>query len=399
MSTLKAIFGDFPRAYWLLVAGMFVNRIGAFVLPFLSLYLKDHEGFDAGAIGTVLACWGVGTILAGFIGGQLADRWGRKPTMLASLFGGAVTLVALGNAHGVTALAVLALTFGVVAELYRPAVAAAIVDLVAPLQRARAFANLTWAYNLGFAFSPLVAGLLIDHAGYGWLFVGDGATMLLAGLLIAVRVPETRPGPEAATATNATATDRSPPPVLDPRFVPILVAAFLLGLIMIQSLASLAHVMRADGLGAASFGRVIAVNGMLIAVVQPWLVPRFELMGRYRVMPCAALVFGLGFAVHALVGSSAGHVLAVSVWTLGEIALFPLCNAAVADIAPEHLRGRYQGAYWMAFATANVVGPPAGLAVHAAFGSVGWGACLGMSGALAAVALGVVGAQARGRPK
>ncbi len=396
VSTLKAIFGDFPRAYWLLIGGMFVNRIGAFVLPFLSLVLKDHEALDATATGVVLACWGVGTILAGAVGGQLADRWGRKPTMLTSLFGGAVVLVALGNAQGVVALSALSLVFGVVAELYRPAVAAAIVDLVAPLHRARAFANLTWAYNLGFAFSPLLAGLLIDHAGYPWLFVGDGATMLLAGLLIAARLRETRPATATANAPPSETGD-APPAFLNPRFVPILIAAFLLGLIMIQSLSSLAHVMRADGLGAAAFGRVMAINGMLIVVGQPWLVPRFERLGRYRVLPCAALVFGLGFALHAVAGSSAGHVLAVSVWTLGEIALFPLCNAAVADLAPEHLRGRYQGTYWMAFATANVVGPPAGLAVLGAFGDLGWGAGLGLAGVLAAFAFVVVGMQMRKR--
>lgn len=394
MPRVRTLFGQLPRAYWFLVGGMFVNRLGAFVLPFLSPYLKEHEGLSVPEISTVLAAWGVGTMMAGLVGGQLADRWGRKPTLLASLVAGAGVLAALALAHGVGALTVLAFVFGLVAELYRPAVAAAIADLVAPSERARAFGHLTWAYNLAFAVSPLLAGLLIDHVGYAWLFVGDGATMLLAALLIAACVPETgRARTRAPTAGLVTFEARVA--LFDARFLPLLLAAFFLGGIMIQSLASLAHVLRDDGLGTAAFGRIIAVNGMLIAVAQPWLVPRFERLGRYRVLPWAAVVFGGGFALHAAGSTVLQHVLAISVWTLGEIALFPLCNAAVADLAPEHLRGRYQGAYWMALATANVVGPPFGLGVLRYFGTAGWGAFVAILGCLAGLAFAVVGSRIR----
>ncbi|MEZ5966715.1 MAG: MFS transporter [Planctomycetota bacterium] len=393
---MTAIFGQLPRTYWFLIAGMFVNRLGAFVLPFLSPYLKEHEGLSVPQISAVLLCWGVGTIVAGLVGGQLADRWGRKPTMLASLLVGAVVLGCFAVGHGVVQLAALAGVFGVVAELYRPAVAAAISDLVAPHQRARAFAHLTWAYNLGFAVSPLLAGWLIDHAGYEWLFVGDGTTMLLAALLIGARVPETRPAPAGGATGSISRAQRAVAVAFsDPRFVPLLVAALLLGSIMIQSLASLALVLRSDGIGTASFGRIIAVNGMLIVVLQPFLVPRLEHMGRYRVLPWAAVVFGVGFACHALVAASFGHVLVVCVWTCGEIALFPLCNAAVADLAPEHLRGRYQGAYWMAFASANVIGPPIGLGLLESLGSVGWASYVAAAGLLSALAFTVVGARIR----
>lgn len=389
-----SVFGQLPRAYWFLIAGMFVNRLGAFVLPFLSPYLKEHERLGAAAISAVLACWGLGTIVAGLLGGQLADRWGRKPTLLTSLLAGALVLVGLALSSGVVPLAALAFSLGVVAELYRPAVAAAIVDLVPPSERARAFGHLTWAYNLAFAVSPLLAGLLIDRVGFGWLFVGDGATMLLAAGLIGIAVPETRPRRREGAAPGQAGT-----PFFDSRFLPLLVAAFLLGTVMIQSLASLAHVMRRDGLDTPAFGRVIAVNGMLIAVLQPWLVPRFERLGRYRVLPFAAILFGGGFALHAIGGSVAGHLTAIAVWTLGEIALFPLCNAAVADVAPEEQRGRYQGAYWMAFAGANVVGPPLGLGALAEFGVEGWGALVGVAGILAAIALAAVGVRMqRSRP-
>lgn len=367
-----------PRTFWLLIAGMFVNRIGSFVLPFLSLYLEQEERMGAGAKGAVISSWGVGTVLAGLAGGRLTDRWGRKPTMLLGLCGGATTLLALSVAHGVAAWVPLALVLGTVAELYRPAVAASITDLVGPSERARAFALLTWSYNLGFAVSPLVAGLLIEHAGYRWLFVGDAGTMLLAALLIFLHVPETRPAGMPVESTRAAV--RSVEAWLDRRFQPLLATAFLLGLMVVQVPSSLALVMEEDGLGAATFGRILSLNGLLIVLTQPWLVPRLERAGRYRVLPWAAALFALGFALHGFAGTALAHAGALAVWTLGEVALFPLCNACVADRSPDHLRGAYQGAYYMSWASANVAGPALGLSVLERAGAPGWGGLLALIG-------------------
>lgn len=365
---MKRTFAGLPGAFWLLIGGMLINRLGAFVLPFLTLYLKEHEGLSADGVSLVLTAWGLGSITSAAVGGQLADRWGRKPTMLLSLCGGAAALAGLSVAHGLVTLAALAFTLGAVAELYRPAVAAAIADLVPREERARAFGYLTWSFNIAFAVSPLFAGWIVERLGWHWLFAGDAATMLLAALLIAAALPETRP---ASATALASASDRGAA-LRDPRLRWMLVAAFLIGLVIVQAMATLAHLMRADGLSTADYGRVMALNGALIALAQPWVVPRLERLGRLRVLPVAALLFGLGFAGHGLAWGIPTHLICIALWTAGETALFPLCNALVADLAPEHLRGRYQGAYWMAWASANVAGPGLGLQLLERTGELGW---------------------------
>ncbi len=54
--------------------------------------------------------------------------------------------------------------------------------------------------------------------------------------------------------------------------------------------------------------------------------------------------------------------LTVVIWTIGEIAGSPVAQAYVADLAPLHLRGRYQGAWGLTFALALVFGPLVGTA-------------------------------------
>lgn len=388
-STNAGLLG-LPRTFWLLVAGMFTNRVGSFVMPFLARYLSDDAQFSKREVAQVLSAWGIGSVCAAVSGGQLADRWGRKPTMLLSLCGGAAVLAGLALTRDVVAFTVLAFALGAIAELYRPAVAATIADLTEPRDRARAFGYLTWAYNLGFAVSPLVAGMLAKHAGFTWLFVGDAATMLAAAVVLAIWVPETRP----RAAVNASA---SPParwadlitPLRDKRLRPLLCAAFLIGVVLIQFAATLGPMMSADSIDDDRYGQIVFINGLLIVLTQPWIVPRAERIGRARIVPLAAFVFCVGFALHGWVDTPLAHTLALCVWTAGEVVLFPLCNAIVADLAPDHLRGRYQGIYWMAWSSANVVGPVLGLLVLDSAGPQGWSAMLIVCGALATFALAV----------
>jgi MFS family permease len=75
-----------PRAFWFLWAGTFVNRLGGFVAPFLAIYLTSVRGLSVQRAGLVVSLVGLGAIASGPVGGTLADRLGRRPTLaLATL--------------------------------------------------------------------------------------------------------------------------------------------------------------------------------------------------------------------------------------------------------------------------------------------------------------------------
>jgi len=72
-STSRAL----PRPAWILFFGTFLNKFGAFVVPFLTLYLTGR-GYTVGQVGLVVGAYGVGNLLASLLGGHLADRLGRR---------------------------------------------------------------------------------------------------------------------------------------------------------------------------------------------------------------------------------------------------------------------------------------------------------------------------------
>ncbi|MEZ4403333.1 MAG: MFS transporter [Kofleriaceae bacterium] len=378
---LSSVRRSLPDAFWLVWLGTLVNRAGGFVMPLLGYYLTDARGLTRGTAVAVATCYGVGLLASGLVGGVLADRLGRRRTMLASLFGGAAMLVALSEARGVYPIGAAALALGFLGELYRPAVMAYVTDVVPAPDRARAFAYQYWAINLGFTIAPVVGGALADWS-YRAVFLGDAATMAAYGVLVAARVPESRPAPAAL--------DAGPPSTLrtvltDRVFLTFVGLCLVVGLMFFQTTMTLSLHLEHLGLSASTYGLVIGVNGGLIVLAQPWLAARVTSLDGTRVLAVSAVLAGLGLALHGLPGGVAIHVGAVAVWTVGEIIQSPFFSSTVAALAPADARGRYQGVFGMSFGAAAMLAPLAGQALVAAFGPRGpWLVCGGLGLVVAA---------------
>ena len=368
---LAAIRRSLPDSFWLVWLGTLINRAGGFVLPLLAYYLRDERGLSQGAAALIASAYGAGLVAAGLVGGVLADRLGRRLTMAGSLLGGAAMMIVLSEARGIAGIALAAAGLGLVGELYRPAVMAYVADVVAPADRPRAFAFIYWAINLGFAIAAVVGGLVAEWS-YRALFIGDAVTMAAYAVIVLVRVEETRPADAADPTTAGSLAE-----VLRDRVFLIFVGlAFASALIFYQSTVTLATYLDGQGLSAATYGVIIAVNGVVIILVQPWLVQALAGADGSRVLAVAATLAGLGFGLHGLGAALALHLLAVVIWTVAEILQSPYYSSTVATLAPAATRGRYQGVLGMSFGLGAMAGPPAGALAVAGLGDTGpWLAC------------------------
>ncbi|HEU4675838.1 MAG TPA: MFS transporter, partial [Motilibacteraceae bacterium] len=172
--------------------------------------------------------------------------------------------------------------------------------------------------------------------------------------------------------------------------------AFLLALVFMQHLSTLPVAMAADGLTPAQYGTAVAVNGLLIVLLTVPATAWLTRFARSRVLAVAAVLVGGGFALTAVAGSWGAYAGTVVVWTLGEILNAPVSSAVVADLAPSHARGRYQGVYSFAWGAASFLAPLLGSWVYDGLGGTAlWLAC-GVLGVVAGVGQLLV-APARGR--
>jgi MFS family permease len=359
-ASARQAVGGFPSAYWALWAGILVNRMGGFVVPFLALYLTRQRGMPVVEAGAVVSLYGLGAVGAGPVSGLLADRIGRRAVLLASLVGGALFTASLAFVAAPGPLAALVLATGFVGEIYRPAAHAVVGDVVPQPDRVRAFGILYWGVNLGVAIGLAVAGALAD-VSFALLFLGDAATSLAFAFVVWRHVPETRP--EAPPEAIREALGGLVAPLRDAVFLPFLVLHFAIAVVFFQFQLGLPVDMAAHGVSPAGFGSLMALNGIVIVFLQPLVARRLGRVDGSRAMAVGTALIGLGFGMNALHHSVAWYVLAILVWTLGEIGYLPVASTIPAELAPPALRGRYQGAYSLSWALAFTVAPALGAVV------------------------------------
>ena len=138
-ASLREDLRALPRGAWILFFGTFLNKFGTFVLPFLAIYMT-RLGFTASQAGLAIGSYGVGTLGACLLGGYLADRLGRRRTIVLSMGSGALALLILSQVRSLPLIVLFSGLAGLTAELYRPASTALLADLVPAGQRVTAFA-------------------------------------------------------------------------------------------------------------------------------------------------------------------------------------------------------------------------------------------------------------------
>ncbi|TMG63027.1 MAG: multidrug efflux MFS transporter [Chloroflexi bacterium] len=179
----------------------------SFAFPFLSIFLNKDLGVRTG---TELYLWtaasasasGIAMAVASPIWGILGDRYGRKPMLIRSMLGGAITVGIIYFAQNPAELVVLRLLQGATSGT----VAAATALVAAETPRSRvgwALGVVTSAVALGSAIGPVVGGLAAEFLGLRLVFLGGGVLLALSLIPVLAIVRESplppRVGPRVST--------------------------------------------------------------------------------------------------------------------------------------------------------------------------------------------------------
>ncbi|WP_117208352.1 MDR family MFS transporter [Allorhizocola rhizosphaerae] len=341
-----------PKTFWALWTGTLINRSGAFVMLYLEIHMVAYYGFSATFAGLVLGLFGAGLAVGSLVGGILADRWGRRGTLLISNLGQAVTAVVVGLTFEALWIAVLAMVFGFWNGLGRAPFSATMVDVLGPSARLRGMNLNYWAINLGFSVAAILAGVL-SSAPHMTVFLITAGAHVLTTVLVFKLIPETKPSAvrmevKPTGSIKAVLTDR----------VFMVFVSLNLGLwVVIEACKLIPIAMHQRGLDPADYGTVIAVNGVMIVLGQLFVPKLISRRKRTHVLAAAALLVGLGMGAVAVAGTVPLLMLTVVVWTAGEMLNAPVNGAYIADLSQPEMRGRYQGVASSSFTLANFIAP------------------------------------------
>ncbi|MFG2892542.1 MFS transporter [Streptomyces sp. NPDC048248] len=364
--------GGLPGAFWVLWGGSLVNRLGSMVNPFLSLYLTGVRDVPIGTTGIILAVSGIGSVISQPLGGYIADRFGRRVALTGGMLANGATLLALGHAQSLTVLVAACFVLGVTIDLFRPAAQALVADAVPAADRTRAYGLLLWAINLGFSLAMVLGGYLASH-GYQLLFWLDAGACTVFGVLVWFAIPETRPAGRERGAGGFLAVGRDRVMLA---FAGIIV---LYAIVFQQAFATLPLAMTSTGMSSSAYGIVMGINGVVVIAMQPLIGHRLAAFDKSRVLATGFTVAACGNAVAAAASTAVGYAVAVAVSTLGEILVFAITAAVVADLAPARLRGRYNGLIGMAWGTGFLIAPIVGTRLLVVGSTTLWLSCTALA--------------------
>ena len=369
-------------------SGTLINRTGEFVVPLLGFYLTAQQHMDVGQVSVILSALGVGRFLAEGFGGQLSDRYGTAFTMKLALTGGGLMLLLLARAHTFGQLFAGVLAYSLLTAMYKPAASTAVADLTAGPQRARAYNLLYWAINVGASIAPVLGGVL---AGLNakLLFYLDALTMFVYAAILTLfyRVPRT---PHEHSRKSAL--------IPRDRLLWQFCLATLLYTLTYQSYKLLALVFAQQGYTAVQYGQVLAVNGLLVILLGLPVGHFIARTSHPRWQVAGAALLGAGFLMHAFAHTLGQHVLAVTVWTLGEIVAYSISKTIISELAPPRNRGAYIGLVGSMSGLATLIAPLLGGALLRQLGAAPmWTAMAGVGFTAAALYLWLEGRVTRRR--
>jgi MFS family permease len=381
-ATLRSFWHDLPREGRLLLSVVAFEFLGTgLVLPFVVVYLHEIRGFALSDVGWLIALGPLVGFLVVGPGGWVIDKYGARVAVLCTttLMPVADVVLAFADhlAQAVVAVVLQGMAFGVTWPASQSLIAAAVPTGL----RQRYFGVNFTLLNLGIGIGGIVGGLFVDvhrPVTFQAIYLADAVSFLpvLYLLLVPLRHLAGRPVHE----------DAPPPPET---YLQVLRRPAVGGMMLLSFVSSFVGYSQLNA-GTQAFARDVgristqglglayACNTLVIVLLQLVVLRRIEGRRRTRVISVMALVWAVSWVLlgtSGLVPGTVGATLLVaactSVFALGETLMQPTIPALVNDLAPDHLRGRYNALSSGAFSFAAIIAPAtAGWLIGHSLGSV-----------------------------
>jgi DHA1 family tetracycline resistance protein-like MFS transporter len=339
---------------------VFVDLIGFGIIIPQSPYLAREFGASATQVGYLMAIYSAFQFLFSPFWGRLSDRFGRKPILLISLFGGAVSHFVFFMAPNLYVLFIARGLAGLFGANISTAMAA-IADVTEEKDRSKGMGLIGAAFGLGFILGPAISGIVsIWSAAYPPL---AAAFICGANFLLAIKFfPETLKSKNRIIRPRKNRLEIIKKHIKKPIFRYLLTGYFLTGLSMANMEAPMFLFLKDRftwNITTSSFG--FAYIGIWIAITQGFIIRKIlPIWGEKRMLLVGLALFSLG-----LFGIGASYnlvflTLSVTAMAVGSGFTNPAMMGSVSLLSEANEQGEVMGVMQSLAALARIIGPPIG---------------------------------------
>jgi MFS family permease len=354
----------------LLLTGNTLSALGTgFTLPFLFIYLTDVRGISVQTASLVIAWIGVVGMLSIPVGGALVDRFGASKVLIVTLTVEGIGALSLAAVSTVPQALLAVTATGLGGSAAWSAQSALVATIVPPEGRPRVFALQFALLNLGIGLGGAVGGLLVnvdDPTTFQVVYVVDSMTFFAYAVILVLGLRHVGPVPPEDDEAGEVGPGGYRE-VLGDRRMRRVCAVTLVLLVggYAQAEAGLpAFATREADVSTRVLGVAFLANTMTIVIaqlgVQRWLTGKRRTRataGVAGLWGASWLVLGAAGLGPGTFGAQAAVVTSLSLFALGETLQSPTGPSLVNDLAPAHLRGRYNAVYSLTWNSSMILGP------------------------------------------
>ncbi len=369
--SLRAFWRDLsPAGRWLLSTTAIQTLGRGLTLPFTIIYLNEVRGISLDLAGTLMAFIAVVALAVTGPGGALTDRFGARRMLLlgttAQLVGCVILAFATTPLVVALSFALLGFNFGVA----WPAFNALIAAVTTGATRQQYFGINFALVNLGIGVGGVIGGLYADVSDpttFTVIFLADGASMLVPIALLLGPLRHVADRGTSPTADDGDAGRGAYLTILRKPVVLWMTALTFLGTFVGYGQMEAgfpAFARQVSEVSTDVIGFAFAVNTAVIVGLQFLVLRLITGHRRTRVLMVMSLLWSVSWVVLGLTGLVPGSAAAVAgvlafhgLFALGETMFQPTIPAITNDLAPDHLRGRYNAVNAGAFQGGTIAGP------------------------------------------
>jgi len=357
-SRIERAVQAYPRQFWLLsllmmLAWLFYSIIWSYLL----LYFSQRLGKPISGVAWLMTLNAIVGVASSFLGGSIADRFGRKGVMVFALLFSAMGWFFFRSAGNLPVVALLIVVTGATTPLYRLATDAMVADLVPVDKRLDAYSMMRMWNNLGVAIGPAIGGFLISIS-YFVTFSVVGIGFAVIGVLgwLLMRETGTR---QKMVIKDDLKQGRGYRTILQDRIFVKILGAYTLNRVCTSILwvTLAAYTKQNFGLSESTYGFIPATNAIMVITLQLLITRQ---VNRHR--PSSAMVVGTLIYAISIFSVAFGEGfwwfwLCMVGATVGEMILVPTTTTFTSKLAPPDLRARYMSLYTFTWTIGTGLGP------------------------------------------
>ncbi len=349
---------QYDRRFWTLFVVQLIVAVGfGAAMPFVSIFLHNVLGVSMTYVGTIMLVSALVAAGGRIIGGEIADRIGRRPLLIGGMAARVLVFALMAYVIHIRASALIVGSVFVAVRLVgatvRPGLSAMVADVVEPERRVEAYALFRIGGNAGWAIGPAIGGFLVATS-YASLFLLTTFASLVGLLLMIFFTSESIRVAETGQFSLRRVLDVA----RDLRFLVFCGWSVLLFVVMGQFASTLAvFATQVVGIAEAQLGIMFTLNGIVVVLFQ-W--PAARLSNRIGIrwgLVLGCLLYAIGYFSVSVASAFPFLLGSMVIITLGEVTFSPTSMAAVANMAPEARVGRYMGLFGLTEALGWSLGP------------------------------------------